>query len=82
MSISDKYWKTIFLTILRYLSILMIISGVAFIIAGWIASPWYYMGLLAWPLFIMLGAVNLRYIHIFAKVNRCELNDLLKNYNA
>ena len=77
MTISEKYWKTIFLTLLRYFSILFIISGVAFIIAGRIASPWYYMGLLSWPLFIMLGIVNLKYIHILSKVNRDELNNIL-----
>ncbi len=79
MTISEKYWKTIFLTFLRYFSILFIISGVAFIIAGRIASPWYYMGLLSWPLFIMLGIVNLKYIHILSKVNRDELNDILNH---
>ena len=57
----------------------MIISGVGFIIAGWIQSPWYYMGLLSWPLFIMLGAVNLKYIHIYSKMNRQELNKAIGN---
>lgn len=77
MTISEKYWKTIFFTFLRYFSVLMIISGVAFIIAGRLASPWYYMGLLSWPLFIMLGVVNLKYIYILSKVNREELHRIL-----
>ena len=76
-SIAEKYWLTVFLTFLRYLSVLMIISGAAFIIAGYLASPWFYMGLLAWPLFIMLGVVNLRYIHVLTKVNKVELNKIL-----
>ena len=80
MSISETYWRTIFLTILRYLSVLMIISGAAFIIAGLLANPWYYMGLLSWPLFIMLGVVNLKYIQLFAKVNKIELDKTLANY--
>ena len=80
MSISEKYWKTIFYTFLRYFSVLLIISGAAFIIAGRLANPWYYMGLLSWPLFIMLGVVNLRYIHILTKVNKAELNKILGNY--
>ena len=80
MSIAEKYWKTIFYTLLRYFSVLMIISGVAFIIAGWLANPWYYMGLLSWPLFIMLGAVNLKYIHILTKVNRDQLDKILSSY--
>ena len=79
MTIGEKYWKTISFTFLRYFSVLMIISGVAFIIAGKIASPWYYMGLLSWPLFIMLGVVNLKYIHILSQVNREELNRILHN---
>ena len=77
-SISEKYWLTIFLTFLRYLSVLMIISGAAFIIAGWLANPWYYMGLLGWPLLIMLGAVNLKDIHVLTKVHKLELNKILE----
>ena len=79
MSISENYWRSIFTTLLSYLSILMIMSGAAFIIAGRIASPLYYMGLLAWPLFIMLGIVNLRYIGIISRTNRQNLKKTLNN---
>ena len=74
MGIADKYWKTILYTFLSYFSILMLISGVGFVIAGRILNPWYYFGLFSWPLFIMLGIVNLRYIHIYSKANREALN--------
>lgn len=67
MSLSEKYWKTVFFTILRYFSFLMFLSGIAFIIAGKIINPWYYLGLFSWPLFIMLGVVNLKYIHILVQ---------------
>lgn len=77
-TIAEKYWLTVFLTFLRYLSFLMMISGVAFIIAGWIANKWFYMGLISWPLFIMLGVVNIRYIHYWTKVNNAELNKMFK----
>jgi hypothetical protein len=80
MSIGEKYWRAVLLTFLRYLSILMIISGVGFIIAGRIASPWFYMGLLSWPLFIMLGCVNLKYIYIINRVDREELKKTIHTY--
>ena len=77
MNIASKYWRAILYTFLIYFSILLIISGAAFIIVGRLISPWYYFGLFAWPLFIMLGIVNLRYIAIMSKVNKQELNKAL-----
>ena len=63
----ERYWRSILFAFLKYISLLMILSGVGFIIAGRIASPWFYMGLLSWPLFIMLGCVNLKYIYMIGK---------------
>ena len=67
MKLSDKYWLTILFTFCRYFSIIMFLSGIAFIIAGCLVNPWYFTGLAAWPLFIMLGIVNLRYIRLLAR---------------
>ena len=80
MTIGEIYWKSVFIALLGYISILMMISGAAFIIAARLASPWFYMGLLSWPLFIMLGSVNLRYIRIMSKANREQLKRILNNY--
>ena len=77
-NICEAYWRTIFLTILRYFSVLMIISGGAFIIIGHLISPWFYFGLFSWPLFIMLGFVNLKYIHLLDRQTR---EDLKKSMN-
>ena len=41
--------------------------GVGFIIAGKLVNPWYYLGLALWPLLIMLGIVNLKYIRVLAR---------------
>lgn len=70
MSLSERYWKTVFYTFLQYFSFLMFLSGIGFIIAGRVVNSWYYMGLFSWPLFIMLGIVNLKYIRLLAKENR------------
>lgn len=67
MKLYEKYWLTLLFTFLRYLSFIMILSGIGFIIAGRIVSPWYYFGLAGWPLMIMLGWVNLKYIRILAR---------------
>ena len=67
MKLSEKYWLAILFTFLRYFSVLMFLSGIGFIIAGKLVNPWFYIGLAVWPLFIMLGAVNLKYIHLLAK---------------
>ena len=74
MTIKEKYWLTIWFVVLRYLSILLILSGIGWILAGYYASPWWYLGLFSWPLFIMLGAVNLKYIHIMDRNIKEQLN--------
>ena len=80
MSLGEKYWTEILYTFLRFFSILLIISGIGFIIAGWLSNPWFYMGLLSWPLFIMLGAVNLKYVHLLEKRNRIQLDKIVNNF--
>ena len=67
MKLYEKYWLTILFTFLRYFSFLMFLSGIGFIIAGKLVNNWYYLGLASWPLFIMLGIVNLRYIRVLAR---------------
>ena len=60
MKLHEKYWLTILFTFLRYLSFLMFLGGIGFIIAGRLVNSWYYLGLALWPLLIMLGIVNLK----------------------
>ena len=67
MKLYEKYWLTILFTFLRYFSVLMFLSGAGFIIAGKLVNSWFYLGLASWPLFIMLGIVNLRYIRVLAR---------------
>lgn len=74
MTLSEKYWLTIFFTFLRYFSILMMGSGIAFILLGYYLNPWYYAGLAAWPLFIMWGIVNFRYIAALTRFHRLEFS--------
>lgn len=78
-NLAEKYWVTVFLTFLRYVSILMICSGVGFILAGYFANAWFYLGTISWPLFIMLGIVNLRFISFWTKANRFEMKDFVKS---
>ncbi len=73
MRMSEKYWLTILFTVLRYLSIIFIMSGGAFVVLGVVINPWWFCGLGAWPLFIMLGIVNLYYIRALTKLYRLEL---------
>lgn len=67
MKLYEKYWVAVLFTFLRYFSVLMFLSGIGFIIAGRLANPWWYLGLASWPLLIMLGAVNLKYINLMAR---------------
>ena len=76
MTLVEKYWMTIWFVFLRYLSILLILSGIGWILAGYYASPWWYLGLFSWPLFIMLAVVNLKYICVLTKVNGLEFSKL------
>ena len=80
MNISEKYWLTILITFCRYLSILMMGSGVAFILLGAFVNPWFFVGLTSWPLFIMWGIVNIRYLHLVTKARNLEFSKILENY--
>ena len=76
MTLTEKYWMTIWFVFLRYLSILLILSGIGWILAGYYASPWWYLGLFSWPLFIMLAVVNLKYICVLTKYHGLEFSKL------
>ncbi len=67
MKLCEKYWTAVLFTFLRYISVLMFLSGIGFIIAGKIVNPWFYLGLALWPLLLMLGVVNLKYINLIEK---------------
>ena len=77
MTISEKYWLTIFFCFLRYLSIIMMGSGVAFILLGHYINYLFYFGLATWPLFIMWGIVNIKYIRAIIKARRLEFSKIL-----
>ena len=76
MNITEKYWLTILLTFCRYVSIIMIGGGAGFIPLGIYVSPWFFIGLAVWPLLIMWGVVNLRYVRALVKVNRLEFSKI------
>lgn len=78
MNIGEKYWLTILVTFCRYLSILMMGSGIGFIIAGYYVNPWFYAGLATWPLFIMWGIVNINYLRAMVKTYRLEFSKILE----
>ena len=79
MTISEKYWLTILITFCRYLSIIMMGSGVLFILGGYYISYWFYLGLIIWPLFIMWGVVNFKYLRATVKANKLEFSKILEN---
>ena len=79
MTISEKYWLTILITFCRYLSIIMMSSGILFILGGYYISYWFYLGLILWPLFIMWGVVNFKYLRATVKVNRLEFSKIIDN---
>ena len=81
MEIKDKYWLTMLFMFLRYISIIMMGSGVAFILLGIYINPWFFAGLAAWPLFLMWGITNIKYIHALTKKNKLEFSKILENVN-
>ena len=70
MTLSEKYWLTILLTFCRYISILMMGSGIAFLLSGYYVNQWFYLGLVTWPLFIMWGIVNIKYLRAIYRSNK------------
>ena len=79
MSIREKYWFTVLFMFCRYISIVLMGSCVGFILAGYYINPWFYAGLAVWPLFLMWGIVNIRYIHALTKKNKLEFSKILEN---
>lgn len=80
MSFSEKYWLTILLTICRYLSIVLIVGPAGFALAGYYLHNWmWYLGLAAWPLTIMIGIVNMRYLHLLFKTKKLEWSKILED---
>ena len=80
MTLTEKYWLTLLFVLLRYTSILMFLSGIGFILAGWLANPWWYLGLASWPLFIMIGVTNLVYICALTKHHRLQFRNIVNGY--
>lgn len=78
MNLSEKYWLTLLLTFCRYLSILMMGSGVSFLLLGYYIDKWFYVGLATWPLFIMWGIVNIKYLRAITKMNKLELSKIME----
>ena len=74
MTITEKYWLTILLTICKYLIFVFFIGPAGFCWAGYYIDKMWYLGLIIWPLTIMLGCVNLRYIRFIYKDK--DLNNL------
>lgn len=77
MRLAEKYWLTILMMFCRYFSILMFMSGIAFILLGVYLNRWWFTGLASWPLFIMLGITNLKYIRAIEKSNNLEFSKIL-----
>ena len=77
MTISEKYWLTILFTFLRYLSIIMMGSCVAFILLGYYVNYVFYFALAIYPLLLMWGIVNIKYIRALTKVNKLEFSKIL-----
>lgn len=78
MTFREKYWLTILLTFCRYASIMMMILPMGFAMAGKYINQLWYFGLLLWPLTIMWGIVNLKYIEVLFKTKNLRWNDILK----
>ena len=78
MDLCWKYCLTILITFFRYLSILMMLSFIVWIVLGQYIDPWYYMGLFSYPLLLMWGIVNVKYLHIAYKVKGLEYAKVLE----
>lgn len=79
MSIQEKYWLTLLFTFLRYFSLLMMASGAVFIVLGYYVNYLFYFGLFVWPLLIMWGIVNIKYIRALTKVNKLQFSKILES---
>lgn len=79
MNLTEKYWLTILLAFCRYLSIIMMGCGIAFIFLGIYINAWWFVGLAIWPLFIMWGVVNFKYVRVLTRVNKLEFSKIMEN---
>ena len=77
MSLGEKYWLTVLITFCRYFSVIMMASGVVFVLLGYYVNRWYYIGLISWPLFIMWGIVNVNYLRAITKMKGLELSKIV-----
>ena len=80
MNLGEKYWLTILLTFCTYISILMMGSGIGFILLGYFYNSWFYLGLASWPLFIMLGVVNIKFLRIVTKMNNLQFSKIMSDH--
>ena len=76
MTLSEKYWLTVLLAFCRYISILMIGGGTPFFLLGYYINKWFYLGLTIWPLLIMWGIINFRFIRVLEKAYKVELSKI------
>lgn len=78
MNINEKYWLTILLMLCRYLSIIMMGSGILFVIAAYYITEWFYLGLIVWPLLVMWGVVNMKYLRILERTYRLDFSKIVE----
>lgn len=78
MNIGEKYWLTILLTLCRYLSIIMMGSGILFVFAAYYITEWFYLGLIVWPLLVMWGVVNMKYLRILERTYRLDFSKIVE----
>lgn len=78
-NMGERYWYAIWITFCRYISIMMMLSGVVFILLGHYINNWLYLGLLAWPLFIMWGIVNIRFLRAVARSKRVDYSSYFES---
>ena len=81
MSLGEKYWLTILLVFCRYLSVMLFVGPAGFVLAGYYINWLWYLGCLIWPLTIMIGMVNLRYLRILSKKHKLGSNQILEDVN-
>lgn len=79
MSLGEKYWLTILLVFCRYFSVMLIIGPAAFIPVGYYINWLWYLGLIIWPLTIMIGIVNMRYLRILTKKFKLGCHQIMED---
>lgn len=81
MSLNEKYWLTILLIFGRYLSIILLVGPVGFILAGYYFNWLWYLGLIGWPLTFMIGLTNFRYLSLLTKKYKLGWHQVMEDVN-